>query len=327
MRSPIFIFSLPRSGSTLLQRILLSHKSIGGTSEPWLLLPLVYSIKEQGGLSEYSNKLSNKGIIDLLSTLPNGNEIYYNEIRNFSTNIYSKFLKEDEVYFLDKTPRYYYIIDDLYKIFPNAKFIFLFRNPIQVYASILTTWCNNNFSKLYGSHNDLYYGFKKLSESYQKYGQKKNTFKVNYSDLVNNPLETIKSIQDFLGIEYNKDLEYNFVNTKIDTEKYLGDPTGIKKYSSITPETLSKWKTVFNSNVRKWILRKYIDKSLTDEDLKTQGFDKAQLLLELNQLKTKGKHNAIKDLFSFFIYKTIIRFNLYLFFSKSTSWIKKTFIS
>ena len=39
MKSPIFLFSLPRSGSTLLQRVLMSHKDIASVAEPWLMLP------------------------------------------------------------------------------------------------------------------------------------------------------------------------------------------------------------------------------------------------------------------------------------------------
>ncbi|QNK76816.1 sulfotransferase [Winogradskyella sp. PAMC22761] len=327
MKSPIFIFSLPRSGSTLLQRILLSHKSIGGTPEPWFLLPLVYTLKEEGTVSDYSSKLSNKALKDLLNSLPNGDQIYYDEIRKFSSNIYSKFLKDEEVYFLDKTPRYYHIIDDIYKIFPNAKFIYLFRNPIQVYASILTTWCNNNFIKLYGSHNDITYGFNKLSEAYRKHKKHKNTFSINYESLVKNPKETIKSLQLFLELDYDENLEFNFIKTDINTENFLGDPTGIKKYKSISSETLYKWKLVFNTRIRKKIIKNYITKNLLCEDLKVQGFCKVKILEELNGIDNKGKYNFLKDLFSYIGYKTIIKFNLYLIFSNSTSWMKKTFIS
>ena len=38
---PIFIFSAPRSGSTLLQRVLAAHTQVATASEPWILLPLL----------------------------------------------------------------------------------------------------------------------------------------------------------------------------------------------------------------------------------------------------------------------------------------------
>ena len=51
----------------------------------------------------------------------------------------------DSIYFLDKTPRYYLILKELEQVFPDAKFIFLFRNPVQIYASMLSTWGKDTF--------------------------------------------------------------------------------------------------------------------------------------------------------------------------------------
>ena len=44
---PVFIFSLPRSGSTLLQRVLTGHSEISSFAEPHFLLPLVGIIKKK----------------------------------------------------------------------------------------------------------------------------------------------------------------------------------------------------------------------------------------------------------------------------------------
>ena len=329
MKSPIFLFSIPRAGSTLLQRILLSHKSIGGTNEPWLLLPLVYSIKDRGTLSEYSSKLSYIALKNIINKIPEGEEFYYNQIRDFTAKIYSKLLNEEELYFLDKTPRYYQIIDDIYKIYPNAKFIFLFRNPVHIYGSILKTWCNNNFLNLYGSHNDLIYGFNKLSEAYIRHKDKTNTFGIKYEDLVSNPTETTRNIQQFLEIDYDQNLKHNFINSDIDTkdEELLGDPTGIQQYNSISSETLKKWKSVFNTRTRKRILRKYISNNLSEKDLDSQGYSKKEILIEIKQLNTKGRHNFLKDWMSYSAYKIIIKFNLYMYFAKDMSWTKKKFLS
>ncbi|MFW6066259.1 MAG: sulfotransferase, partial [Planctomycetota bacterium] len=41
--SPLILFSLPRSGSTLLQRMLSLHGRIASTAEPWLLIPQLYA--------------------------------------------------------------------------------------------------------------------------------------------------------------------------------------------------------------------------------------------------------------------------------------------
>jgi len=329
VKSPIFIISMPRAGSTLLQRILLSHNSIGGTAEPWLLLPLVYMNKSQGVMSEYSSRLSSKAINDMLKELPDAENYFNSQIKIFTDAIYSKVLNDKEIYFLDKTPRYYLIIDEIYKIYPEAKFIFLFRNPINIYSSILTTWCNNKFSKLYGSHNDLNVGFNKISNAFNKYKANKNTISVKYEDLVSFPEKTIKQIQEFLDIEYDSKLTSNFVSSKIDTktQNTLGDPTGINQYKSISDETLKKWEKVFNTRFRKLILKRYINKKLSSKSIATQGYDKEEILKEISSLKNSIDLRIIMDPFHYVIYKIIIKFNLYSFLSKDMDWVKRKFIS
>ena len=43
---PIFIFSITRSGSTLLQRVIAAHEGVATVSEPWVLLPYLYTLRE-----------------------------------------------------------------------------------------------------------------------------------------------------------------------------------------------------------------------------------------------------------------------------------------
>ena len=329
MKSPIFIFSMPRAGSTLLQRILLSHNAIGGTAEPWILLPLIYLNKSEGVLSEYSSRLSSKAINDVLKEIPDAENFYNSQIKEFADGLYSKILKNNETYFLDKTPRYYLIIDEIYKIYPDAKFIFLFRNPTNIYSSILKTWCNNKFSKLYGSHNDLTFGFNKISEAYKKYKDYKNTIAIRYEDLVSAPNETLKIIQEFLEIKYDDKLTHSFITFKIDTknQNVLGDPTGIEEYKSINNEPLNKWKKVFSTRFRKIILKKYIRNTLTKESLSLQGYSQDEIIKDINILKNSGRLSFFSDSIHYCIYKLIIRFNLYNFASKDMIWIKEKFMS
>ena len=52
--TPIFIFSMPRSGSTLLQKMLMTNSEIASTAEPWLLLPLA-AMQENDNIHAYAN--------------------------------------------------------------------------------------------------------------------------------------------------------------------------------------------------------------------------------------------------------------------------------
>ena len=68
----IFIISQPRSGSTLLQRILGSHKEIYTTSEPWLMLSPIYAARKSGVQAEYDHQLSRCALKEYLTVLPDG---------------------------------------------------------------------------------------------------------------------------------------------------------------------------------------------------------------------------------------------------------------
>ena len=125
---PIFILSTPRSGSTLLLSILSSHKKIFGMAETWLLLPFLYANRSNGALTNYCHRFAYQGLTDLINILPEKENQYNAYLKEFFENLYSSLVKEDHDYFLDKTPRYFFIIPEIVKIFPDAKFIFIFRN-------------------------------------------------------------------------------------------------------------------------------------------------------------------------------------------------------
>ena len=114
---PIFIFSLPRSGSTLLQKILASHPGISTVAEPWLLLPFVYANKKEGIITEYDEGICHRAFEDFIGNLPNKDNDYYKELGNFALKLYEKQVDKNAVYFLDKTPRYYYIIPEIVKMY------------------------------------------------------------------------------------------------------------------------------------------------------------------------------------------------------------------
>lgn len=322
MKSPIFIFSLPRAGSTLLQRILMSHNDIASIAEPWLILPQIYALKKQGSISEYSSYTANQGISDFIMNLPEKEVDYRNSLRDFILELYAKQCKNNELFFLDKTPRYYLIIDEIVELFPDAKFIFLFRNPLHVYASIVNTWGNKRFNKLFSTYDDIIFGTPKLSKAYIKHQDKSLSLK--YEDLILNSDIELKKLFNYLGLEYKKQVlnKFSQQNTKGD----LGDPTGTKIYSKISTEGLNKWETTFNSIIRKRFAIRLINK-LNDKDLSVQGYSKLRIKKNVRALRGGNNFLLFRDLVDYCISYIIRKFKLYLFINKNFAWIRKRYMS
>ncbi len=195
MKGLIFIFSLPRSGSTLLQRMFMAQPKIHSVSEPWLLLPFAYMVPgKQGVQAPYDHRLALDGIDDFVKNLPKGMDDYHKEIALFARSVYNKLCPEDDVYFLEKTPRYYLIIPFIEKIFPDAKFIFLFRNPLSTMASMINTWGDGELGNLFRSYIDLYEGPECLTEAWKKIQHK--SVRVSYEMLVTQPERVMQTLSE-----------------------------------------------------------------------------------------------------------------------------------
>ena len=88
--TPLFLLSLPRSGSTLAQRILAAHQDIATASEPWILLPYLYTLRERGVYAEYNHRVLVRAVEDFCEVLPHGRDDYVAEIRELAVRLYRK---------------------------------------------------------------------------------------------------------------------------------------------------------------------------------------------------------------------------------------------
>lgn len=280
MVKPIFIFSLPRSGSTLLQKILVTNKNISSVAEPWLLLPFVHIIKEKGILAKYSHKICYNAFQDFISNI-GGKQVYFNELRKFTLNLYKNASKNYvSKYFLDKTPRYYLIINEIAEIFPNAKFIFLFRNPLDIYSSIITTWHKNRLLTLHGHNIDLFEGPKYLLNGFNKLSSR--SLKINYEELVSNPEKKLLKLSEYLELEYQNFNLSKYNMTELNGR--MGDKIGIRNYKSISKRSINKWQNSINSYFRKKYAQNYIE-NLNENYLALTNNKKSDLIKKIKKIK------------------------------------------
>lgn len=276
--SPLFLFSLPRSGSTLVQRVLASHPDIATTSEPWVLLPFIYALKEQGSVSEYGYHAMASAMNDFCKEFPNGKEDYYAEVRNLVMALYKKSDKQDCRYFLDKTPRYNLILEEIFEIFQDSKMIFLWRHPLAVTASIMETWAEGHWN-IYRHEIDLYTGLENMINVSQK--TKIPIYRVKYEDLITGSEKLWKEIFDYLDLEFDPEIIHKF--SKVSLKGRLGDPTGVKQYQALSTEPLNKWKKTFCNPIRKAWAKRYIN-WIGKERLAYMGYDYDEILKDIKSI-------------------------------------------
>ena len=204
----LFLMSVPRAGSTMLSAILGGHGDILAPPEPWLLLGLK-NLREPHLFDPASGHLISIGLGELMD-----DEAHIESCRSYALTAYNRLLEDGGKRVLaDKTPRYYQIIPFIDRLFPEAKKIWLVRDPIDVAASYLRAWSVNLGDAIaLGTYDsslketfavyDFVLGHKLLASHFLS-GDSPNRFLIRYEDLVANPASEIERLCDFLGVERN----------------------------------------------------------------------------------------------------------------------------
>ncbi|MEM7622028.1 MAG: sulfotransferase [Planctomycetota bacterium] len=290
---PAFLLSQPRSGSTLVQRMLAGHPEIRTEAEPWVLLPVLHARRRRGAVASYSHFIAANAITEYLDSLEDGEATWARAVRAYAETLYAASLDPGERVFLDKTPRYYAVLPELFSVFPDGKFVFLWRNPLATLCSIVEIWGGGAWGPDL-QHDDLFAGPRALVEAYRQ--NKDRACGVRFEDVIDRPADELRRAAGYLGADdsdatIDQMLE-GFASVKFSGN--LGDPTGRKNYQSLSREPLEKWKRFVCNGLRKRWCRRYLN-DLGEDLLGTMGYDIAELHRELDGVSTTSRF-FMKDL-------------------------------
>ena len=235
----IFILGMPRSGTTLVEQILSSHKKVYGAGE---LSFLEFAIKNN--LLE-----NNKFIYDKID------EINFEKLSSIQ-NDYIKGIKSfdhSEKIITDKAPLNFRWIGFIKMIFPYSKIIHCTRDPMDI--------CFSNFKNSFSSKTvGFSYNLDKLGNYYNLYKDlmmfwkerlKNDIFELSYEELIKNQKETTKKLIDFCDLEWDENCLTPHKNEKIVSTASLAQvrspvyKSSVKKWENYSEE-LKKLKILIN---------------------------------------------------------------------------------
>ncbi|NEW07130.1 sulfotransferase [Paenibacillus sp. SYP-B3998] len=247
----ILLLCVPRSGSSLATVMLQNHTKIFATQEMWFLMSL-YDLQK----SKQSRPYGGAGIIHQFFNGIVSDEVFEHACRAFSRQIYNGLLQGSggAEMVVDKSPRYYYLLEFLDKLFPQSKRIWLLRNPLSILASYKKAEsymdCKMNFADnlLNPQFNikmaDLTVG---LFRYYHYFASNHpNSYRLYYEQLVTNPKEEMMKLCAFLGITYEEDLDKygDHMNTPKSDLFYsmgVGDPF-LAQHTEPHRDSIHSWK-------------------------------------------------------------------------------------
>ncbi len=180
---PIFIFGMPRSGTTLLEQILSRHSTVGAAGE------LFFWRDRSRRIVNFSEAAINT------SELTKAGHKYLDLIRE---------LAPGKAHVTDKFPSNYAYLGLLHLIYPKAKFIHARRNPLDTSLSI--------YMRPFSTNQGLGRTRRQIVETYQLYREAIQHWRetlgpdrfldVDYEWLVQNPEENIREIIEYCGLEW-----------------------------------------------------------------------------------------------------------------------------
>lgn len=266
----LFVVGSPRSGSTMLARMISSHSLVYGRPEPHLLTPLAHlGYFENVDKAPFDHVLAAESTKEFVADLPCGEQDYVDACRAYTDTLYLRMLatKPNKRYFLDKTPAYALVLDFLARIYPNAKYVVLTRHPLAVFSSFAESFFDSDYQ---AAHD-----YNPITERYvpaiAKFLREKKApiHHVIYETLVADPETVMRGVFDFLGVPYEAEaIDYG----KHEHEgKGLGDPIGVAKHSRPSTASLHKWASEVASEPARLALCKKIVAKLDPADLAIWG--------------------------------------------------------
>lgn len=198
MNNLIFIFSLPRSGSTWLQRLLASNENVISTPESWLLLPLFEVLFKGRALTEYNQHVATIAQAEFFEKLQLDRGEFEDTVVNAYRDLFAKAAGADTNYFLEKTPRNYLVLDRIIKHFPDSKFIFLWRDPADIALSLSRSYAGR-WNTFFRYEVDFEVGIRNMVKAAEALGDK--ACMVRYEDARESPNEALDSIYRYIGLE------------------------------------------------------------------------------------------------------------------------------
>jgi tetratricopeptide (TPR) repeat protein len=223
--SPIFIIGMPRSGTSLVEQILASHDDITGGGELETSIQLLYD--ELPKLTKMNWQKS----IDLLDT----NMI--NRLRDVYIEKNSALVNKTP-FFTDKLPFNFAFVGFLTLIFPKAKFIHIYKHPIDS--------CLSCYKQLFTGGQEYSYQLDDLAFYYQEYVKmmkhwnnitSEKIINVSYKNLVEFPEKNITSILSFINLPWQNDC-LQFQNNK----RIVQTASSGQVRKALNKSSLTRWK-------------------------------------------------------------------------------------
>jgi hypothetical protein len=202
--NPVFIVGIFRSGTSLLCSLLNQNPKVALMYEcdiwnfPRPLLTHRFRHNWAERIEFYNRALSRHGLVSK-------NDLSALAGIHTPSDLYTAFgEKKNAVMCGEKSPFYCSRLEQLYRQYPDASFILVWRNPVEVYRSVLKAGQTSRFFGKPGMLSRMIYHQEQAirqAERIEKKGAR--IFRVNYADMVDQTEKVCRGISEFLDVPFD----------------------------------------------------------------------------------------------------------------------------
>jgi len=284
----VFLIGSPRSGTTLLARMLGAHSQVHAPAEPHLLTGLAHlGYFEKVDAAPYDPIITQLGLRELVAALPGREQDYLDSLRAHTDDLYGRLLAPTgKRWLLDKTPAYALVLDFIAKLYPRARYVVITRNPLAAWSSQVDSF--------FDGYPEAAERLSPLLDRYvpaiARFLRERPVERVHvrYEDLVQDPEGHLRRIAEGIGLPFEPAMVDYGEAGQAAAARGLGDPVQAAQAGRATTDSLEKWKQSLAGDPRKLEAARAALARTVDPDLETWGFRRAELEAELDALVPSG---------------------------------------
>lgn len=228
LQSPVFFISFPRSGTTLMEQILKAHNQIVTTEERSPFQTVLNNLRMKYDLTTFFNELDENKITML-------REGFWHAALKTHGDLAGKLL-------VDKLPLNIIWVPIIRQIFPQSKFVMVYRDPRDVCISAFM----QNFKLNSAMVNFLEWQqtaktYDAVLEIWQKTKDQnpESIFEYRYEDLTSDFLNITQKLLKFVNLPYDDNIENYLQYTK---QNHVKSPSYREVINPIHQGALERWR-------------------------------------------------------------------------------------
>jgi hypothetical protein len=286
-----FILGAPRSGTTLLARLLNAHSQIYAGPEAHWLTPLAHlGLVDTVDQAPYDPVQTARGQRAWVRTLPGGEATYFEALRRASDHLYGALANHHDVpLIVDKTPAYTLILPFIRRLYPDATFLVVTRHPAAIWHSYARTFFLGDWAAAERHQPILQRYLPPLSALLRSPGSLR-VHRVSFEELVTAPDQVLAPVCAALGVPFEPDMVHYGSGPR--PEQGLGDPVTVDREDRPRASYADAWMDAFAHHPERRDAIERMLLAVSDDDLDTWGTPRSALWQGLTEDVARTRRTA-----------------------------------